>query len=70
MRMKKIHKSNKYRYPRKMKKRYKKYTGHNPPVFSFSKSIDIQEYRKNAEKFLKELGIKIIPINIKAENES
>ena len=68
--MKKIHKSNKYRYPRKMKKRYKKYTSHNPPVFSFSKSIDIQEYRKNAEKFLKELGIKIIPINIKAENES
>ena len=53
-----------------MKKRYKKYTGHNPPVFSFSKSIDIQEYRKNAEEFLKELGIKIIPINIKAKNES
>lgn len=44
-----------------MKKRYKKYTGHNPPVFSFPQSIDIQEYRKNAEEFLKELGIKITP---------
>ena len=54
-----------------MKKRYKKYTGYNPPVFSFSKSIiDIQEYRKNAEEHLRELGIRIIPINIKAKNES
>ena len=64
------HKSNKYRYPRKMKKCYKKFIGHNPPVFPFSNSIDIQEYRKNAEEFLKGLGIKIIPINIKVENES